>query len=70
MVAVAPTLAPGFYVDEGQCWRMVRTKVGHPSHCRELAGWTGRYVNPKGREWTVWACHEHLDDLDDVRPLH
>ena len=49
---------------------MVRTKVGHPSHCRELAGWTGRYVNPKGREWTVWACHEHLDDLDDVRPLH
>ncbi len=63
-------LAPGFYVEEGHCWRMVRTGVGHPSHCPEPAGWTGRYVNPKGQQWTVWACHEHvagLEKIEDVR---
>ena len=66
----ASILAPGFYVEEGHCWRMVRTGVGHPSHCPEPAGWTGRYVNPKGQQWTVWACHEHvagLEKIEDVR---
>jgi hypothetical protein len=68
MVVAAPTLAPGFYVEDGQCWRMVHTNVGHPSHCQRPAVWTGRYVNPKGKRWTVWACQEHLDQLEDVRP--
>jgi hypothetical protein len=44
-----PELAPGFYAAEGRCWRMVRSGVGHGIHCREPAGWTGRYVNPKGK---------------------
>lgn len=68
MVAPAPTLASGFFVQESQCWRMVRNGVGHPSHCHEAAGWTGGYVNPKGKRWKVWSCQDHLEGLDDVRP--
>lgn len=60
-------LAPGFYAQEGECWRMVRSGVGHPSHCSELVGWTGTYINPKGKRWTVWACQEHLEGLTDMR---
>lgn len=61
-------LAPGFYVGEDRCWRMARSGVGHPSHSPEAAGWTGRYVNPKGKRWTVWSCQEHLEELENVRP--
>ena len=67
MVTTAPVLAPGFYVEEGRCWRMVDDGVGHASHCRVPAGWTGGYVNPKDRRWQVWSCQEHLDELADVR---
>jgi hypothetical protein len=66
MVATEPTLAPGFYVCEGRCWRMVRSGVGHPAHCQEAGCWTGRYVNPTGRRWQVWSCKEHLEGLEDV----
>ena len=45
---------------------MVRTNVGHPSRCREPVGWTGSYVNPKGKQWTVCNCQEHLDGVDGV----
>jgi hypothetical protein len=47
---------------------MVRSGVGHPNHCQEPAGWTGRYVNPKGKRWEVWSCDSHLEELKDVRP--
>ena len=63
-----PELAPGFFVEEGQCWRMVRNGVGHPSHCPEPVTGTGRYVNPKGNRWTVWACQEHPGELAEMRP--
>lgn len=66
MVVTVPTLAPGFYVSEGRCWRMVRSGVGHPAHCQEPACWIGRYVNPKGRRWQVWSCEGHLEGLEDV----
>jgi hypothetical protein len=45
---------------------MIRNGVGHPSHCREPARWTGRYVNLKGERWEVWSCQDHLEDLADV----
>jgi hypothetical protein len=61
-------LAPGFYVAKGECWRMVRTNVGYPSHCREPVAWTGHFINAKGRRWLVWSCQEHLEGLADVRP--
>jgi hypothetical protein len=67
MVVAARTLAPGFYVEEGRCWRMVRSGVGHPEHCHKAAGWRGLYVNPEGRRWQVWACQEHLEELTDTR---
>lgn len=69
MATETGTLAPGFYVAEGQCWRMVHDFASRASHCQEPAGWTGCYVNPKGRQWTVWSCQEHLEELEDVRPL-
>lgn len=66
MLASASELAPGFYVAEGRCWRMVHDFAGRASHCREPTGWRGRYVNPKGMRWTVWACDRHLEELADV----
>ena len=69
MALASLILASGFYVEEGQCWRMVRTNVGHPSHCQEPVGWRGRYVNPKGKRWTVWSCEWRLEELEEVRPL-
>jgi hypothetical protein len=68
MVVAAPTLAPGFYVEERRCWRMVYDGVGHASHCRTPASWQGLYVNPKGKRWQVWSCQEHVEGLEDVRP--
>jgi hypothetical protein len=68
MVVTGPTLAPGFYVGEGRCWRMVHSGVGHAAHCREAVAWTGRYVNPKGKRYQVWACDQHVEELEDLRP--
>jgi hypothetical protein len=62
------TLAPGFIVAEGRCWRIVYDFAARGSHCREPVGWSGLYVNPKGKRWTVWSCQDHLVGLDEVRP--
>lgn len=45
---------------------MVRNGVGHLT-LREPVGWTGRYVNPKGKRFQVESREAHLEGLDDVR---
>ncbi len=69
-----PTLsrmtAPGFFVQEGHCWRMVYDgrEVGIETHCPKPPVWRGRFTNEQGRHWTVWSCAEHRAGLESVRP--
>ena len=62
-------LAPGFTVEQGQCWRMVyaaKNMQGH--HCDDQPTHRGRFINGSHR-WDVWACPSHLNELVDVTPI-
>jgi|HubBroStandDraft_5_1064220.scaffolds.fasta_scaffold956725_2 hypothetical protein len=67
-------LAPGFMVESGRCWRMIRDpdpgKQGMTTCCPEPPIWRGRYQDRSGKWWPkVESCDEHADELIDVRRL-
>ena len=48
---IVGTVAPGLFVQEGRCWRMVyENPVGHGGHCLEPVALVGRWKFLKG--WT------------------
>jgi hypothetical protein len=67
-------LAPGFMVESGRCWRMIRDpdpgKQGMTTCRPEPPIWRGRYQDRSGKWWPkVESCDEHADELIDVRRL-
>ena len=67
-------LAPGFMVESGRCWRMVREsdpgRQGMTTSCPEPPIWRGRWQDNSGKWWPrVESCDEHAGELLDVRRL-
>jgi hypothetical protein len=60
-------LSPGFFVQEGRCFRMIYSPQLQSMHCREATPWRGRCTEAKGRVHRVWACERHANGLDAVR---
>ena len=60
-------LSPGFFVQEGRCFRLIYSTQLQSTHCREAARWRGRWTDGKGRVHRVWACEGHAEGLDGVR---
>jgi hypothetical protein len=62
--------AEAFFVEAGQCWRMVTTeRQGMPAHCAEPVEWRGRTKDGRGRWHVVWSCSGHADELVGAKRL-
>jgi hypothetical protein len=67
-----PYYCEAFYVEPGQCWRMVFAQdgTGHPTHCPEPVVWRSRFKDGS-EKWhpRVDSCDGHADDLAVARRI-
>jgi len=56
-----------FFIAPFSCFRIVRSVDLLSSHCEQPAVWKGLFT-VKERTYVVWACEEHVGDLDGVGP--
>jgi hypothetical protein len=57
-------LSPGFFVQEGRCFRMIYSAQLQSTHCYKPAPWRGRWADAKGKVHLVWACEGHAEELE------
>jgi hypothetical protein len=61
--------AEAFFVQPGQCFRMVHSGVGHAMHCPAPVEWHGRFQDGTRKWHEVGSCVWHREDLTDWRPI-
>jgi hypothetical protein len=57
------TLA-AFFVCRGRFFRMMTSELTGTTHCNRPAPWSGRIADSNGEVWVVWACDEHVAELE------
>jgi len=55
-----------FFIAPDCCFRIVWSGELRASHCEQPAVWKG-LLTVKDRTYMVWACEEHVGDLEEVR---
>ena len=55
-----------FFIARDCCFRIVWSVERRASHCEQTAVWKGLFT-VKDRTYMVWACGEHVGDLEEVR---
>ena len=52
-------ISPGFFVQSGRSFRMIRPRRLHSTHRPEPPAWKAFWKDSKGKRWHVSACREH-----------
>jgi hypothetical protein len=55
-----------FFIAPDCCFRIVWSGERRASHCEQPAVWKGLFT-VKDRTYMVWACEEHVEDLEEMR---